>query len=629
VSIAAVLLSTGCSAPRPKTPQSFAALLDLRGYDFARGESAPLTGQWDFLPGTVDIPYEAFLRAPTVLRSVPDLWHADEAGGSRGHGSGSYHLTVLLPENAPPLALHFLSASTSFRIEVDGKELVEVGRPSSDPLTARAAYHPGFARMGAVHGRVDIMVRVSNYVYRSGGLWFPIFLGSAETIEAIHQRELAGSLVQATALLVMGLILLLLSWLRRKDRALLYSGLFALLIALRVLVTGEYLLTDFWPSIPFGLLIRLEYLTVFLSFPTATVFFATLFPDLLGRGLRLACVLPSLGFALLALVLPLDPLTRSLFAFYGFALVNVVVVLGALLFRVLRQPDLEGRALLVGTLILALSAINDAFYSSFVWWTGNLAPWGFGVFVILQVIVVVRRLTSDFEEAEELLDHKDLLIKEIHHRVKNNLQVVASLVSLQSHRVTDPEMREIFGALRLRIISMGLVHEKLYGKMAVRSLDLGNYIRDLIELLVSKDKVEAGKVRFSIKSQPIEIGVDACVNFGLIVTELVTNALKHALLPKGGGRLEVEISGEGPMVSVLIEDDGPGFPPDFAPGESDSLGYKLITTLLGGGEGRLEILPGPGGRVRFRMPTRMPETGGAWGRASPESRPRRTAKLPI
>jgi two-component sensor histidine kinase len=589
----------GCVAPSAKTPQSSGGVLDLRGYRFDLGESAPLSGQWDFIPASLDATLEDFAKPGIAQRRVPDLWNSDEAGGRGGKGYASYHLTVLLPPDAPKLAFHYLSCSTAFRIEVDGKEIVQVGVPSADPRSARAAYRPGFVRLGDLGDRMEIVVRVSNYAYRSGGMWYPLFLGESSAVEAKHHREFAVALAQATALFVMGAILLVLFGLRRKDRALLYNGLFAFVMTLRVLVTGEYILTDFWPSIPFELLVKLEYLTVSLSFPAATAFFAALFPDLVSRRLRRACIAPSLIYTAFVLVLPLDVLTRSLFVYYFFAGANIIVGVGALLARLMRRGGKEDLAIFIGGSILAASAINDALYSALVWWTGYLAPWGFGIFVFSQVFVLARRLTSEFAEAEELLSRKELLIKEIHHRVKNNLQVVASLLALQANRSADPAAKEVFAALRMRILSMSLVHEKLYGKSAAESIDLGSYIDDLVRLLVARDRLEAGKVSLKISAAPVDIDVDAGVDIGLVVTEIVSNAMKHALIPKGGGELRIESRAADGRISIVVEDDGPGFPTGFRPEEQDSMGYKLINSLLKKNSGSLEILEGPGGRVRI------------------------------
>ncbi|HUI72878.1 MAG TPA: histidine kinase dimerization/phosphoacceptor domain -containing protein, partial [Spirochaetia bacterium] len=468
------------------------------------------------------------------------------------------------------------------------------------PRTSRAAYHPGFVRIGSVHDRIDIMVRVSNYVYRSGGMWFPIFLGSADKIESNHMAELASALAQITALGIMGLFLLLIFFLRRKEKTFLFSGLFALVMAVRVSVTSQYILTDFWPLIPFTLLIKLEYVTMALAFAAATAFLTSLFPSLMHRTLKWACILPSLAFVVVIIVLPLDPLTRSLIGYQAFAFFNIIVGVVALVIKAIRKLDFEATVILIGVAVLSATAVNDIFYSSFVLWTGNLAPWGFAIFVAFLVIILARRLITEFGEAEDLLSHKELLVREIHHRVKNNLQVVASLVSLQSNSVSDPAMKEIFTALRRRIISMSLVHEKLYGKAAAENLDMSSYVRELVELLISKDGIGPGKVNLTIKSQPIEMGVDTCVKVGLIVTEIVSNAMKYALLPKGGGELKVGIARDGKSVSILIEDDGPGFPVDFDPGGNSTLGYQIVTTLLKN-EGKLDVLPGPGGRVRIEL----------------------------
>jgi two-component system, sensor histidine kinase ChiS len=602
IALCAFFALMGCSEPTTiKAPGLSNGVADLRLFDFSKGTSLSLSGQWDFLPGSVDIAYDDFKRSATTLRMVPDLWNGAEAGGTRGHGCGTYHLTLLLPDNAPPLALHYQTASTSFSIEVQGKEVARNGIPSADPGKARPAYRPGFAKLEGARGRVEIMVRVSNYVYRSGGLWYPIVIGPARQVEATHLSELGMAVSQVTALTVMGLILFLIFGLRGREKAILFSALFAMIICLRVLVSGEYLLTLFWPDIPFGLLVRLEYLTVFLPFPTVTAFFTSLLPQMMGRRLKRLCLIPPFVFTLFVFIFPVDLLTRTIFFYYGFVALNIIIGVSALLRLMIREFDFERSVLFFGTLFLALCAINDILYNSFVIATGNLAPWSFAIFVAIQVVILVKRLTGEFAEAEELVDKKELLIKEIHHRVKNNLQIVASLISLQSNRVKDGETREVFAALRNRIVSMSLVHEKLYGGVSAKSLDLGDYAHDLIKLLVAKDAIEEGKVNLHFKSQAIHVAADACVDLGLVLTEIVANSMKHALLPKGGGELRVEISRVKDRVAIVVEDDGPGFPPGFDPSGMTGLGYKLITSLLSRNGGGMTILPGRGGRVRAEI----------------------------
>ena len=600
VALFAALLM-GCSPPQPAIPQLEGGVLDLRGIDFGGGRRVPLTGLWHFFPGSVDIPLDELLASHPALRKVPDLWHGSEAGGTRGHGSATYHLTVLLPPHAPPLAFHYLSASTAFRIEVGGKNVVQVGVPSSDPLSAKAAYKPGFVRIGDAGERMEIVIRVSNYVYRTGGLWFPIFLGAADAIESTHLSELAVTIAQVVGLAVMGFFLFVLFFLRRKERGFLFVGLLALDLALRGLVTGQYFITQIWPGIPFEVMIKAEYISMALATAAGTVFFTTVFPEVMERWLKLACLLPSLAYSGLAIVLPLDLLTRSLIVYQGLLLLIILVISVTAFAKTVLRPDPDGIVLFIGAAILGASAVNDIFYSSFVWWTGNLTPWGFLIFIGFQVVVMARRMTTAFAGVEELLMHKEFLIKEIHHRVKNSLQVVSSLISLQASRVADSETKEVFGLLRQRIASMGLVHEKLYGKAASDKLDLGSYLDDLVKLLVSKDSLEAGRVNLKLATQTIEVDADSCFNAGLIVTELISNSMKHALLPRGGGELKVTMTGREGTVVVRVEDDGPGFAADFEAASANSLGYKLVSSLVKTNGGRLSILPGPGGRVEVEL----------------------------
>jgi two-component sensor histidine kinase len=179
--------------------------------------------------------------------------------------------------------------------------------------------------------------------------------------------------------------------------------------------------------------------------------------------------------------------------------------------------------------------------------------------------------------------------------------VVAGLVSLQAKRVVAPEAKEALKALRSRVAGMSLIHEKLYGRVSTDSIDLGEYLQELVRLLVPLEAVEDGTVSLSVTIQPLNLSASFCRDLGLLVTELVSNAMKHALLPKGGGSLAFRLSKEGKTLLLLVEDDGPGFGLDFHPEKGRSLGFKIIDSLLEQNNGNRTILPGPGGRVLIRL----------------------------
>jgi two-component sensor histidine kinase len=556
-------------------------MLDLRHLDWSKGPVS-LQGEWAFGSG---------------WRTIPDQWTGSEGGGLDGRGSGTYRLTILLPENGPPLALRYATASTAFAVRVDNTELVRVGTPDADPRSTVPAFAPGTVRIPSATP-VNLEIFVSNNVYRVGGLWSAPLLGPASSLEQSSWWDQAAALSLATSLTVIALISLLFYAFRRSEAAFLPLGLFALLVGLRPLVTGEYTLVRIVPGLPFEVLIRLEYLTAFLPLPLAIGFFESIFPKIWNSGVRSFLVWPSCVFAVLALLLPLDLLTRSIRFYYPIAVTAMAVALVFLAGRIRRERRRWGLAAGIG--ILTVTALSDMISAAFFAKSGSLIPWGLGLFVVLQTTALTQRLLESFRRNEALLTEKELLIKEVHHRVKNSLQVVASLVSLQSNRTTDQGQKAVFRALRQRITAIALIHEKLYGREIGRQPDLREYLLDLIRLQYPGDGLGL-RVAWEIHMAALEASIDDCIDTGLILTELVSNAHKHGLLPRGGGRISVDLEVlDGRMVLEVV-DDGPGFLSGYQPEASTGLGFRLIQALMQRHDGFLTVVPGDGGRVRVDL----------------------------
>jgi PAS domain S-box-containing protein len=204
-------------------------------------------------------------------------------------------------------------------------------------------------------------------------------------------------------------------------------------------------------------------------------------------------------------------------------------------------------------------------------------------------IVGVARDITEHLKAEELAKNI-LLLKEIHHRIKNNLQVISSLLYLQSGYVQDPRTREMFKESQNRVRSMALLHEKLYQTRSPGGVDFSEYIDDMTRSLLASYGVNSSLVELSVKADGITLGIDTAVPCGLIINELVSNALKHAFPGSPPGQVSIEITPElgngGPgWYRLVVSDNGKGFPPGFDPRATDSLGLKLVYTLteqLGG-----------------------------------------------
>lgn len=203
------------------------------------------------------------------------------------------------------------------------------------------------------------------------------------------------------------------------------------------------------------------------------------------------------------------------------------------------------------------------------------------------------------------LKEKELLLREMHHRVKNNLQIVSSLLSLQARDVTDPALRTVLEECDSRIRAIALVHERLHKEAGMTSIDLDGYVRSLVDTLVRTYGVNGDKVAVDVAVERFALGIDGAVPCGLIVNELVSNALKHAFPGDRRGRISVTLRldpGKDHLAVMEVADDGIGLPANVDLRSPPTLGLKLVTALARQLGGALELENDAGARFRIRFP---------------------------
>lgn len=205
---------------------------------------------------------------------------------------------------------------------------------------------------------------------------------------------------------------------------------------------------------------------------------------------------------------------------------------------------------------------------------------------------------TDRKEAEfklrQSLSEKEVLLKEVHHRVKNNLQVISSILSLQTAHVDDDErILELLRVSRDRIRSMSFIHESLYQNKDFSSIDMATYIDGLSRNLVMSYSL-AGNVVLERDLKRVELVLDQAIPCGLILNELISNALKHAFPGARAGTLAIGLGLEGDRVSITVADDGIGLPEGFSTKNDGNLGLELVHTLVEQLDGRLDVKTGHG-----------------------------------
>lgn len=215
---------------------------------------------------------------------------------------------------------------------------------------------------------------------------------------------------------------------------------------------------------------------------------------------------------------------------------------------------------------------------------------------------VSEQVTAKLRASEE---RKEALLREVHHRVKNNLAVICSLFYLQSTHTQDEETAAIFRDMESRVHSMALVHESLYGSENLARIDFAEYAQSLAKDILSAHESPGVSIRLKNELEPVVMGADLAVPCGLILNELVSNALKHGFPNSAHGEVKVTLRSEGNgRCTLSVEDSGIGIPADLELNTNKSLGLRLVHSLTRQIRGTFELVktdPGTSAHLRFTV----------------------------
>jgi len=223
----------------------------------------------------------------------------------------------------------------------------------------------------------------------------------------------------------------------------------------------------------------------------------------------------------------------------------------------------------------------------------------------LAIVTVCEDITERKEAEERLktsLVEKDVLLKEVHHRVKNNLQIISSLLNLQLKKIVDEKTRGELNATRDRIRSMALIHAKLYQSENIAQIDFAEYVSEFADQLVRLYDVRPERIRLLLDVEKLYLDVDVAIPCGMIINALLTNALKYAFPGGGRGEIVVRLRAEEQLLRLCVEDDGVGIPPQVDIENSSSLGLQLVRALVQQLGGRMSVERDGGRRIEVQMP---------------------------
>ncbi|MCR9144767.1 MAG: response regulator [bacterium] len=400
---------------QPAVPEVQNGFLDLRHWDFRNSGPVDLSGDWEFFWRKLRLPETIAARRKrqtgaggsviTTLR-VPAAWNGQSRGGELlpGQGYGTYRVRILLPREftgRPPLAVFVPPASTSMRVFVNEKLLLQRGRVGFDAETSEPAFQPALIAPGSIGNEMILTVQVANFTHSKGGLWVVPRLGAEADLRMERAFAFGVDLFLWGALLIMGCYHLILYALRPADRSPLYFGILCLLVIVRVLVTGDRWLVQNVPGIPFDVYYRLEYLSFYLGLPAFGLFIWNAFPKESNRWLMRAIL--SAGFACSAVVVLFSPavFTATLIYYQGLTIFAglYAVVIGVWAFFRGRQG---ATLFVIGWLIFFAAVVHDILGANLIIQAPYLTPFALFIFFFAQAAMLAIRFTSSFFRAEEL-----------------------------------------------------------------------------------------------------------------------------------------------------------------------------------------------------------------------------------
>ncbi|MDP1552496.1 MAG: PAS domain S-box protein [Methanobacteriaceae archaeon] len=208
------------------------------------------------------------------------------------------------------------------------------------------------------------------------------------------------------------------------------------------------------------------------------------------------------------------------------------------------------------------------------------------------ILAVTRDITQRKKSEQELkssLKEKEALLREVHHRVNNNLQIITSLLNLQSSKLEDGKSRDILMTSQSRIKSMAMIHDKLYKSQDLDSINIKNYLKEYISDIFSLYEVDRNIINYQMDVEDLNLGIDTAIPLGLVINELLINIIKYAF-PKGQkGNINIEFNLKDNIYTLIISDDGVGLPDNINPNNTETLGLQMANSLISQLEGTMEF----------------------------------------
>jgi diguanylate cyclase (GGDEF)-like protein len=411
-----IILLVGCSNSSPLEAKN--GVIDVKGYNFDEQGLLKLDGEWlfawdEYLPNGVNPEKKTYINVPSSWNKVGDY-------PSKGYATFTLYIKNL--DINKEYSLKVPGISSAYYLYINDKFAINVGKPGpsyEDTIPAMIAEEAFFSPSS---DETKVTFILANFHHRDGGIWDNIQLGTTEQVITKTKLAITFEMMLFGILLLSGLYHLSLFLLRKTELQLLLFGLFCLVIAVRLTVMHERILMELWPSIPFGLINQIEYITFYSAVPLFAWFLYYLYRSEVSVTFCKIATYTSLLFSLIVVFTPVQVFTETLYIFQAFTILSIIYIIYAIALAVIRKRE-GARLVAVFACFYAYTVVMDIVYVQNSLGSFELSNVGLFVFIFSQVYIIAKRLFKAFDQAEkyssQLRDLNLNLEEKILHRTKS------------------------------------------------------------------------------------------------------------------------------------------------------------------------------------------------------------------
>lgn len=393
---------TGSREKQPKVEQG---VIDLVQWDLAGGGTIKLDGDWEFYWKELLEPSDfAGGKKPAADNyfSVPNKWNNYKPGESpTGDGYGTYRVKIKLHAPGKYLTIQMPDVATAYQLYIDGQLLCTVGTVGQDAASVKPQYLPQIVSFHTDGQEVEIIIQAANFAHQKGGIKSSIWLGLDQAGHQQRANKMGFELFILGIFFIMSLYHFGLYLLRKKDKPALYFGLFCLLIAIRTMTTGEIVIMSMFPNLDWEILIKIEYLSYYLSVPVFVKFIYHLYAAgtsaKITNGIRTA----SLIFAGLVIFMPVKYFVKTLLWYDGITLLACIYI-GRMLISAIKERQEGADYFVWGVFIFLGTVINDMFFAQGVFPTREMVPIGLFIFIFYQALALSTKSARAYAKLEKV-----------------------------------------------------------------------------------------------------------------------------------------------------------------------------------------------------------------------------------